>query len=111
MKKCFFLFALILLSTMMANAQQFKASHLKKAAMKLKIDSVAFSTDTLPATKQLKVGEQIVTLRKDEKGVVEHIGIPLFAEEMRQLQPSPIYDYLEFTVLTLNRRSSTVNSR
>ena len=99
MKKCFFLFALILLSTMMANAQQFKASHLKKAAMKLKIDSVAFSTDTLPATKQLKVGEQIVTLRKDEKGVVEHIGIPLFAEEMRQLQPSPIYDYLEFTVL------------
>ena len=98
--------ALLLLTATMASAQQFKASHLNKAATKLKLDAAALATDSLPATKQVKVGQQTVTLRKDEKGVVEHIGIPLFFEEMRQLQPSPIYDYLEYAVLDHQYRVS-----
>ena len=91
--------AMALLASAHAKAQQFQATHLQKAAAKLHLDSAALSTDSLPATKQLLVGQQKVVVRKDGKGVVEHIGVPLFADEMRQLQPSPIYDYLEYTVL------------
>ena len=32
-------------------------------------------------------------------GEIEHIGIPLFNEIMRLLQPSPVYDFLEYAVL------------
>ena len=82
-----------------ADAQQFQSSHLNKAATKLKLSANDFATDSLPATLQLKVGTQPIVARIDSKGVVEHLGVPLFAEEMRQLQPSPIYDYLEYTML------------
>ena len=91
--------ALVLVATLTASAQQFQSTHLKNAAKKLKLDSVALATDTLPATKMLTVGGRRIAVRKDAKGVVEHIGVPLFAEEIRQLQPSPIHDYLEYTVL------------
>ena len=91
--------ATALLAATMASAQQFQASHLKKAATKLKFSSSDLAADTLPSTLQLKAGTQPIVARIDSKGVVEHLGVPLFAEEMRQLQPSPIYDYLEFTVL------------
>ena len=91
--------AMVMLMAIPANAQQFQVSHLKKAATKLKLDSAALYTDTLPATKVISVDTQKVIIRKDDKGMVEHIGVPLFANEMRQLQPSPIYDFLEFNVL------------
>ena len=45
-----------------------------------------------------KDGRQ-VCLRTDPMGVVEHIGIPLFDERMRLLQPSPVYDFLEYVAL------------
>ena len=45
-----------------------------------------------------KDGRQ-VCLRTDPMGVVEHIGIPLFDERMRLLQPSPVYDFLEYAAL------------
>ena len=88
-----------LLTATIGYAQQFQASHLKKAATKLKFNASDLVADTLPATLQLKTGTQPIVARIDSKGVVEHLGVPLFAEEMRQLQPSPIYDYLEYTVL------------
>ena len=91
--------AMTMLTATMTRAQQFQTSHLKKAATKLKLNASNLTADSLPATQQLKVGTQPIVARIDSKGVVEHLGVPLFAEEMRQLQPSPIYDYLEFTVL------------
>ena len=42
---------------------------------------------------------RIVSLRTNTMGVVEHIGIPLFDEKMRLLQPSPVYDFLEYAAL------------
>ncbi len=91
--------AAVLLAACAAQAQQFQTESLKRAAAKLKLRANDFAADSLPATLQLKVGEQAVVARVSDKGVVEHIGIPLFTEELRLLQPSPIYDYLEYTVL------------
>ena len=33
--------------------------------------------------------------------VLDHIGIPLFNDQMRTLMPSPLYDFLEFAVLNI----------
>lgn len=99
MKKTIVLTVLMLSVVLTASAQQFQSTHLQNAAKKLKLDSVALATETLPATKMLTVGGRKIAVRKDAKGVVEHIGVPLFADEIRQLQPSPIHDYLEYTVL------------
>ena len=74
-----------LLSVVM-QAQTFKASHLQKAYEKLHLDAQAESCSDL-------------IIRKSADGTIEHIGIPLFSDEMRRLLPSPIYDYLEFAVL------------
>ena len=42
---------------------------------------------------------QTVCVRTSQDGTVEHIGIPLFPAQLRSLQPSPVYDFLEFAVL------------
>lgn len=91
--------AATLLSVSVADAQQWQTENLKKAAAKLKFTANDFAADSLPATLLLKIDNQPIVARIDNKGVVEHLGVPLFTEDLRQLQPSPIYDYLEFTVM------------
>lgn len=91
--------ALLLCGSLAVSAQQFQSTHLRAAAKKLKIDSTALTTDVLPTTKTLTVAGRTVAVRMDAHGVVEHIGVPLFTEDYRQLMPSPIYDFLEYTVL------------
>ena len=80
-------------------AQTFKAERLRKAAEVL---GIQYSPDTLehnqPVEVTAKDGRR-VCLRTDRQGCVEHIGIPLFNDMMRTLQPSPVYDFLEFAVL------------
>ena len=98
-KKTLVLAALALTVSLVAEAQQFQSTHLENAAKKLRLDSVALATETLPSTKIITQGGRKIAVRKDASGVVEHIGVPLFVEEMRLLKPSPIYDYLEYTVL------------
>lgn len=41
---------------------------------------------------------QRVALRVSAAGV-EHVGIPIFPMEMRRATPSPVYDYIEYTLL------------
>ena len=67
-------------------AQTFKASHLQRAYEKLHMNTSSTNRSDL-------------TIRTSDDGTIEHIGIPLFNDEMRKLLPSPIYDYLEFALL------------
>ena len=76
----------LLLFSIVLQAQTFKASHLQRAYEKLHLNTQSENRSDL-------------TIRKAEDGTIEHIGIPLFNDEMRRLLPSPIYDYLEFALL------------
>lgn len=92
-------FLVMFLTSLSLSAQNFKAERLRKAAEILNLQIAADSI--LPEhTFKLKTKDgRIVSLRTDPMGVVEHIGIPLFDENMRLLQPSPVYDFLEYAVL------------
>lgn len=81
------------------SAQSYKADRLKKAVDILGLATVPDSLmpDTI-VTLSAKDGRTI-SLRTDPMGSIEHIGIPLFNDLLRTLQPSPVYDFLEFAVL------------
>jgi len=81
------------------SAQTYKADRLKKAVEMLSLTIVKDSL--MPdSTIELKAKDgRTVCLRTDPMGEVEHIGIPLFNDMIRFLQPSPVYDFLEFAVL------------
>lgn len=79
-----------------AHAQEYATSQLQKAAQKLNISgmlSEKSQSDTL------FINEQRIIVRKNQQGCIEHIGIPLFNAYIRNIQPSPIHDYLEFAAL------------
>lgn len=76
-----------------------KADRVKKAIEML---SLTIVKDSLvpDSTIELRAKDGCtVCLRTDPMGEVVHIGIPLFNNMMRFLQPSPVYDFLEFAVL------------
>lgn len=77
------------------SAQQYQSAHIERAAKKLAIDTMLLK----PGTNRITVDRRQLTVRVNESGTIEHIGIPLFSQQMRTLQPSPIYDYLENAVL------------
>ena len=77
---------ILLLVACMTWGQTFKASHLQRAYEKLHL-----ATNT-----QLR---NHLSIRTDDRGIIEHIGIPMFSTEMRTLLPSPVYDYLEYALL------------
>lgn len=81
------------------SAQNYKSDRLRKAAevLNLQVSPDSLLPDTT-ITLPVKDG-RTVCLRTNPMGDVEHIGIPLFAEVMRLLQPSPVYDFLEYAVL------------
>lgn len=63
----------------------------------LKVDTASLLPDK---SLELKARDgRSVVLRTDPMGVVEHVGLPLFDDMLRFLQPSPVYDFLEYAVL------------
>lgn len=89
----------ILLGAAYISAQGYKTERLQQAASALGIAGVAESMSA-SQTQTVKTGDGIlVAVRTDASRKVEHIGIPLFKEEMRILMPSPVYDFLEYAVL------------
>lgn len=57
------------------------------------------NVDTLrPGNTLYNIRGQRVSLRVSADGV-EHIGIPVFPNELRTKSPSPVYDYIEYTLL------------
>lgn len=90
-----------LLSCQLSAAQTFKAENMKKAARILGILDSLDSVDS-GQTQTIKAKDgQIIEVRKSKHNVIEHIGIPLFNDQMRTLMPSPVYDFLEFAVLNI----------
>ena len=89
-----------LLATMPSavSAQQYQSDHLRQAAARLGIDSLLAKVQE-PETRVVEVKGQPIVYRVGKNQMVEHIGLPLFHESMRILQPSPIYDYLEYVTL------------
>lgn len=99
-----FLFRLIFVIAMSnanltLSAQIYKADRLKKAVDVLGLQIVP--DFLMPDTIILMTAKdgRIVCLRTDPMGAVEHVGVPLFSNMMRLLQPSPVYDFLEYAVL------------
>ena len=89
----------LLLTSMPSTAQEFKTSKLKQAAERLginhQLDSIQSSETTI-----LRLSDNLsICVRTSRDKIVEHIGIPLFNEQLRILIPSPVYDFLEFAVL------------
>ena len=81
------------------SAQNYKSDRLKRAADVLGLQMSADSI--LPDTMVMEKARdgRIVYFRTDPMGTVEQIGIPLFSDVMRILQPSPVYDFLDFAVM------------
>ena len=96
MKKLYAICSILLLCAHSLSAQEYAASHLQTASQKLGIIT-KLSKGSMSDT--LSVQGQRIIVRKDTQGRVEHIGIPLFNAYIRSLQPSPIYDYLEYAAL------------
>ena len=92
--------ALVLtMASLSLSAQVYKTDRLRKAVEVLGVKVAADSL--MPDTTLSLVARdgRPVCLRTDPMGVVEHVGAPLFSELMRLLQPSPVYDFLEYAVL------------
>ena len=81
------------------SAQNYKADRLRKAVevLGLQIDTDSLMPDTTIAL--LSKDGRTVCLRTDPMGEIEHVGVPLFNVMLRLLQPSPVYDFLEYAVL------------
>lgn len=95
----FLVLVVVFCSVMSLSAQNYKNDRLKRAVeiLGLQVSAGSIMPDTLWQEKA-KDG-RCVYLRTDPMGTVEQIGIPLFNDVMRILQPSPVYDFLDFAVL------------
>ena len=89
----------VLVFSFSLSAQNYKFDRLKSAASVL---GLCVNADSLLPGKVINIAAkdgQLVHLRVNAMGEIEHIGIPLFHDYMRILQPSPVYDFLEYAVL------------
>lgn len=89
----------ILLSRTQSPAQVFHTEKLKQAVEVLGINK---DIDSLSSnhTYFVKLNDgQTIDMRVSTNKTVEHIGIPLFNDSIRLLNPSPVYDFLEYALL------------
>ena len=86
----------LLLSSLILSAQNYKTDRIRKAVqvLDLHVEGDSLMPEETVLLK-IKDGRKIC-LRTNSMGEVEHIGIPLFNDVMRILQPSPVYDFLEY---------------
>lgn len=90
------------LTSLSANAQEeytFKTERMKQAAKALGILNVPDSVNKHGSWQLLGRDGQMISVRTDSTGMVEHIGVPLFMNNIRVLEPSPVYDFLEYAAL------------
>ena len=91
--------ALIALGIAVCAAAQQHDANVQKAAKVLGINLDSVANSCKPGMAIIRNKGQNLMVRVNKTGLVEHIGIPLFSAAIRVLQPSPIYDYLEYAVL------------
>ena len=81
------------------SAQNYKADRLRKAVEVLGLQIVPDSLMPGTTIALLSKDGRTACLRTDPMGDIEHVGVPLFNDMLRLLQPSPVYDFLEYAVL------------
>lgn len=75
---------------------KYASSHIELAVRKLRIEKL----DSIPlGCSSFLLGEHEISIRKNEKDVIEHIGIKLFSDKHRKNNPLPIYDFIEYAYL------------
>ena len=89
---------ILLLSPQTTIAQQ-QRTHIQKAVKVLNLNLDSIQAGQKPKTSIVSVKGVRMKVKVDKEGQVIHIGFPLFNQFVQILQPSPIYDYLEYAVL------------
>ena len=80
-----------------AENRTYRSGNIKTAITKLGLANIA---DTLPCgLSTLKYNGIQIVMKIDDSNEVVSIGIPLFSKTLRNLQPSPIYDFMEYALL------------
>lgn len=75
---------------------EFSSDHLKETVTSIGLTR----TDTLPCgNNRVVLGKDTIVVRKNENGVIDHVGKQLFPLTLRQTNPLPIYDYMEYVYL------------
>lgn len=79
-------------------ATSFDTQRLERLAGYLKLQQL----DTLKVgvTNSYSYRQHPLTIRKNQWGEIEHIGLLFFPQSLRQLQPLPVYDFLERYLLS-----------
>ena len=84
----------------------YRTSELKRLASVLSLDESAIASD---GSHYLTVANKPIVVRVSN-GMVSHIGIRLFSDEMRSLEKSPILDFLERYFLQLSYPPKSVSA-
>ena len=80
-------------------AEGFVSSRLRCAVSALGLtEAVTSAPSDTTALYTLSDGTAVV-VRTSALGTLEHIGLRLFASDLRELSPSPVYDFLEYAAL------------
>lgn len=74
-------------------------SNVEKAAKALHLHPDSLARGRKPGIYQINRKGEKLSVRINSSGKVDHIGFQLFNPAIRILQPSPIYNYLEYAVL------------
>ena len=75
---------------------EFSSAHLKETAINIGLSHL----DTLKCGDNMVVlGKDTIIVRKNEDGVIDHIGKQLFPMLAREKNPLPVYDYMEYVYL------------
>lgn len=75
---------------------EFSSEHLKETAINIGLSHL----DTLKCGDNMVVlGKDTIIVRKNEDGVIDHIGKQLFPIMARKKNPLPVYDYMEYVYL------------
>ena len=75
---------------------EFSSEHLKETAINIGLSHL----DTLKCgDNKVVLGKDTIIVRKNEDGVIDHIGKQLFPIMAREKTPLPVYDYMEYVYL------------
>ncbi|MDO4160247.1 MAG: hypothetical protein Q4D41_07315 [Prevotellaceae bacterium] len=93
-------FVVFVIGTNTTNAMSFTSTALEELALYTGLQKL----DTLRPgiCNTYKYKQRTLTIRVNEWNEIEHIGLLLFHPELRKINPSPIYDFLERYLLAMN---------
>ena len=83
-------------------SREYRTQALRTAAAKLALEQQIEQAATGVTSFMTTQNGQTIAVRISDQGRVEHIGLPLFNDVMRQQKPSPVYDLLEYAALDRN---------